>query len=240
MMSNAHQSSNPGWGFFLGLAGVVALMGGVAVWQDRVSGRALSNQQMVLAARAIDLLPDTFGEWQTEAFPMSEDEIRQTGTKSYYNRVVWRRRGGIQGSVMLLCGQTRELSVHPPTVCFQGAGLVLDGEARAVRMPAEVLGGEEGALMAAHFKPAPGVAKNPVFVYWGWSRDGRRWEAPDVPRLSFVGEPFLYKLYVIRDDTGRMPSEKNEVCDQILRDFLPEFHASIDRVAADQSVSRTP
>jgi hypothetical protein len=239
-MSTAPKSASPGSGFYLGLAVVVALMGGVAVWQDRVSGRALSNEQMERAAKAIELLPDTFGDWKTQPLTMSEEEIRQTGTKSYYNRTISRRRGGAVGSLMLMCGQTRELSVHPPTVCFEGVGLVLDGEARAVRLPADVLGGEEGSLMAARFKPGPGVAKLPLFVYWGWSRDGRHWEAPDVPRLSFVGSPFLYKLYVIRDDLGRVSSEQGELCDQILKDFLPEFHASIDRLAAEPSVSMSP
>ena len=239
-MSTTQKSDSPGRGFYLGMALVVALMGGVALLQGRVSGRALFNEQMAQAARAVEALPDSFGNWNTDYRPMSDAEIQQTGTRAYYSRVVWQKRGALSGSVMLMCGQTRELSVHPPTVCFEGVGLVLDGEARAVRLPAQVLGGEEGALMAAHFKPAPGVSKNPLFVYWGWSRDGRRWEAPDVPRLRFVGAPFLYKLYVVRDDTGRGSAQQPELCDQILQDFLPELHASIDRVASEQSVTAAP
>ena len=239
-MNTSQKSGSPSGGFYLAVAVVVALLGGVALWQDRVSGRALSNQQLLQAARAIDSLPDTFGDWLTEPLLMTDDEIRQTGTKSYYNRAVRRRSGGAAGSVMVMCGQTRELSVHPPTVCFEGVGLVLSGEARAVRLPASVLGGEEGSLMAAHFVPGAGVSKLPIFVYWGWSRDGRRWEAPDVPRLNFLGAPFLYKLYVVRDDRGRVVSEQGELCDQILRDFLPELHAAIDRVAAETSVPEVP
>ena len=156
-MRTTQESGSPGWGFYTGLAVVVALMGALAVWQERVSGRALSNEQMARASRAIDMLPDTFGDWETEPRTMSDAEIQQTGTRAYYSRTVWQKRGGAAGSVMLLCGQTRELSVHPPTVCFEGVGLTLDGEARPVRLPAEVLGGEEGTLMAARFKPAPGV-----------------------------------------------------------------------------------
>ena len=236
-MKTTQGSDSPGKGFYLGLAAVVTLIGGVTLVQDRFLGRTLSNEQMSQAALVLGLLPDKFGTWQTEHREMSESEIRQTGTKAYYSRVVWQSRGGGQGTVMLMCGQTRELSAHPPTVCFEGVGLTLDGEAKAVRLPAETMGGQEGELMAAHFKPERGVNKNPVFVYWGWSRDGRRWEAPSVPRLSFVGAPFLYKLYVVRDDTGRSGTRQVEVCDQILKEFLPEFHAAIDRVAAEQSVT---
>lgn len=236
-MNTTQGSDSPGRGFYLGLAAVVILIGAVALFQDRFLGHSLSNAQMAQAARVLEFLPDKFGTWQTEPREMSESEIRQTGTKAYYSRVVWQARGGGQGSVMLMCGQTRELSAHPPTVCFEGVGLTLDGEAKPVRLPAETLGGQEGELMAARFKPERGVNKNPVFVYWGWSRDGRRWEAPSVPRLSFVGAPFLYKLYVVRDDTGRGASRQVELCDQILQEFLPEFHAAIDRIAGESSVT---
>jgi hypothetical protein len=236
-MSTIQGTDSPGRGFYWGLAALVALVGGVALVQDRFLGRSLSNEQMAQAARALEMLPDKFGTWNTEPRQMSESEIRQTGTKAYYNRVVWQTRGGGQGSVMLMCGQTRELSAHPPTVCFEGVGLTLDGEAKPVRLPAETLGGQEGELMAARFKPERGVNKNPVFVYWGWSRDGHRWEAPSVPRLSFVGAPFLYKLYVVRDDANKGANRQPEVCDQILQEFLPELHAAIDRVSAENSVT---
>jgi len=226
-----------GWKFNLGIVGILVLIGGSAWYQELVTGRSHNNEKMATAARAVQLLPDEFAGWTTEARTMTESEITQTGTRAYYSRFLRSKKAAVPVSVMLLCGKTRELSVHPPTVCFEGLGLEVAGEPQRVAIPAEIVGEEGGELMAVHFKPSAYSTARPLFVYWGWSRDGRRWEAPTVPRLHFAGAPFLYKIYVVRDDVSGASSASNELCDVVLRDFLPELHAAIDKVAAGGEVA---
>jgi hypothetical protein len=238
-MNGDATASSSGWKFNVGLVGMLVLIGVTAWFQELVTGRSQNNQKMEAAARAVQILPDQFAGWTTEPRTMSDTEIAQTGTKAYYSRFLRSQKTAVPLSVMLLCGKTRELSVHPPTVCFEGLGLEVEGEPQRVPVPAEVAGEGGGELMAVHFKPSAYSTARPLYVYWGWSRDGRHWEAPSVPRLHFAGAPYLYKIYVVRDDpTGKKPAS-GELCDAVLRDFLPELHAAIDKVSADGEVATT-
>jgi hypothetical protein len=202
---------------------------------------------MAEAAAAVSALPESFGNWKAERFEMGESERKQTGTVGWFTAKVRNTSDNNEASLMLLCGQTRPLSVHPPTVCFQGAGLELVGSTHKIRVPRREGNGSWGEFMQGDFKPVDGGGGGGLRTYWAWSRDGQKWEAPDIPRFSFSGAPYLYKIYVTRivasaDPNGpqarrqtssekpgarRSTADGTELCEVVLNDFLTEFQTSL-------------
>jgi hypothetical protein len=61
-----------------------------------------------------------------------------------------------------------------------------------------------------------------IGVWYAWSR-GEGWEAPNQPRFSLSGAPFLYKTQI----RGYLPlptddeSAQEDPCEKFLRDFVP-------------------
>jgi hypothetical protein len=90
------------------------------------------------------------------------------------------------------------MAVHTPDLCYRGAGYEVVGEPARVAVAGP--GGPAEFWAARLRKPGAGVATT-LRIYWGWSADGR-WRAPDSPRWTFAGAPFLYKVYVVRDATA--------------------------------------
>ncbi|MCY2966579.1 MAG: hypothetical protein NT069_23610 [Planctomycetota bacterium] len=199
---------------------------------------------MQVAAKELDNLPLQFSGWKAEVVELGESERKQTGTVGWYNVGLRNDKTGAQASIMLLCGQTRPLSVHPPTVCFQGMGLEVAGKEQRVQVGSPDGETSWGSFMTADFRPTGEKSAHALRTYWAWSRDGKTWEAPELPRFNFSGAPYLYKIYVSRqiaaselnasgekrNTTGpaetRTPSDK-ELCEAILQNFLPELQQVI-------------
>ncbi len=205
--------------------------------------RWTTSNGMQIAADGLKNLPMQFGDWTATALELEESARKQTGTVGWYNVQLVNDKTGIKANVMLLCGQTRPLSVHPPTVCFLGMGLEIVGKESRVNMRSPDGNKSWGSFKWVDFKPTGETRIQALRTYWAWSRDGETWESPDLPRFSFSGAPYLYKIYVTRqiaatDEPNRDPrvgtrtagsqdANDSELCETVLREFLPELHKVI-------------
>ena len=145
----------------------------------------------VLAAAADRLgdLPAAVGGWTSTPLELDADQLRVAEASGGVVRRYTGPNGEGPVEVMLLAGPQGPISVHPPTVCFRGAGY---SQCAPVRRESV---GRSAEMAATEFEKV--VEGRPVRIrtLWGWGADGS-WSAPDEPRVAFAAEPFLYKLYV--------------------------------------------
>jgi len=150
--------------------------------------------------------------------------------------------------VMLLCGKRGDLAVHTPESCFPSIGME-PAEAK-VATPVKSQDGATsfGTFEAQRYKPtADAKGAVPSRVYWAWSKDGVKWESPTNPRITFAAVPFLYKVYVVRDDSEQgserggpstAQGKSSDLCEDFLRDFLPVISGRVTAKQTDNKVNR--
>jgi hypothetical protein len=127
------------------------------------------------------------------------------------------RQGGNDAVlVILMCGRAGQMAVHTPDVCYRGAGYEMAGTQSQQTLP----GGAR--FWTARFRPATPTSPE-LAIHWAWSAEGR-WQAPDSPRLTFAGQPYLYKLYVVREASAAPGA------DPVITGFLQELLPVLDEV----------
>lgn len=199
---------------------VVLLAAGVA--HGVLTSYWVNNAGMQTASEFIGKLPNSFGAWTGEPYELSREEIRQTGTKASYTVRLSSPEVRTPASIMLLCGQTRPLSVHQPTVCFLGQGLEISRTPESVVVPEAKVESKPGAaapkedaklgqFMTADFRPGAGSNNSPVRVYWAWSTDGVNWRAPDGTTTDIRISPiFVQDLRDPRFERFRSRAEREQ------------------------------
>ena len=167
------------------------------------------------AVARLHAVPMQIGSWQAANVEVDPEPYQQTRAVGY-----WMRRyskGPEAVSVILMCGRAGHMAVHTPDICYRGAGYEMIGEAAKYRLS----GPRPFEFWTATFRH-PGKAASPdLEIYWTWRGDDS-WLAPSSPRLTFGGQPYLYKLYVVREkasEAGR---------DSVTADFLTELMPALE------------
>lgn len=182
------------------------------------------------AAGRLNDVPHAIGAWTATDLDVPASQLEQAGAVGCLYRTYRNGDTGESVQVMLLCGPHGPISVHPPTVCFTGAGWAVKGTDGAVvkdRAGKRTL----GRFRVANFeKPQP---EGPIRMqtYWAWCSTGD-WQTPERPRFAFAGSPYLFKIYVSRvlppsrsqrtaAPAGSKDEKRDDLCVRFLRDFLP-------------------
>jgi hypothetical protein len=196
---------------------VVGVAGGVHGIQ---TDRWRQSAQLEHALARLDSVPLVAGDWRGEDAPYEADDMTRAGIKGCVFRVYQNPRTRESVSVLLVCGRGGPISVHTPDVCYAGAGYrqLTDGRTKEIEWGA----GQKGTFRVTKFVK-PGVVPSQLEIYWGWSRDGRTWDAPENPRMSYARLPALYKLYAVRQFVAGTPGEATDPCKDFLSRALPEF-----------------
>jgi exosortase/archaeosortase family protein len=206
-------------GWRLPLAGaalaVVLAHGAVhAVW----SGRWSDGAEISAYVARLDRVPMKLGDWEGEALRIDPKRQAIGEIEGYVlRRYVHRRSRGVV-SLLVVCGKAGPISVHPPDVCYRGAGFDMVGEAGDVR-----LDGSE--FRVASFRKR-GEAAASLRIFWSWN-DRKGWRAPGSPRIAFGAEPVLFKMYVVREVTGVVGDAATEPAAEFLRVLLPALDRAI-------------
>lgn len=183
------------------------------------------SESLELAAAALDNLPKTIGEWGSEELEITQQVLTVAGATGYAKRMYQNRETGEWIVVTLLCGEHGPISLHPPTVCFTGAGWRAEGKEQIVKYSptkdAKATTWQAGFLKREDFEEQNIVAD------WSWN-NGTGWRASNNPRYEFAGSPFLIKLYVISDADLTQENAKDRR-DQFVKSLLAE----IDRTVFD-------
>jgi hypothetical protein len=187
-----------------------------------------SPVDLSVASGKLDGIPHTVGDWHSLPLEMSEGQLQAAEATGHFSRMYRNDQTQEEIKVIILCGPHGPIAVHPPTICFTGAGWeqTRPEQLREIK-PDEV----QGAFWETVFTrlALDGIRQN-MDTYWAWSVNGN-WEAPDNPRIHFAGSPHLYKMYVTRDHKPNEDKQEKQPteppCEEFLKVFLPTVRAAL-------------
>lgn len=179
--------------FGLCLGGLAVLS--VSAAADSLLNEGLSDPAVLNSAKeSLSKIPETIGAWTSTPMTIDERELRLGEISGYFRREFRHAETGRAVVLTILCGAAGPMSVHPPTACFEGVGYSLISGPSVVG----VTDAEDVtiSLNKATFRPQGAMTSDVVRVFWGWSPNGE-WDAPANPRISYRGQPVLFKLYTV-------------------------------------------
>jgi hypothetical protein len=164
------------------------------------------------AAAVLPEIPTRIGDWVGEDIP---SQIAEPGI-AHLARKYTHAANGRSFIVSLSLGHPGLTAIHTPEYCYTGSGYEMEGgigKYAAPSTPAEF-------FTTAFQKPG---GTDPLRIYWAWSADGT-WRAPNHPRLTYLGQRSLCKLYVVAGgDAAAKPGQ-----DSTLDDFVAKFVGTLN------------
>jgi hypothetical protein len=206
----------------LAIAFVVVFVDGLVygLWTDRWgNGQAVDE-----AVGRLERVPLTIGDWQGQARLEGSREAEQAGFSGFCLRRYERPRDGMVVEVMLACGRPGPLCVHPPSVCYAGAGFV-QAEA-AVKHVAFAAADTPAEFWKSRFTKSDSAIPMNLRIFWSW-RTLTSWKAAHNPRWEFAAEPVLFKMYVTHVLTGADDRREDSACAEFLDLLLPEIEKAV-------------
>lgn len=89
------------------------------------------------AAKAIESLPDKFGDWETAEIPIPASAQTLLKPNAMLSRALTNRVTGEQASLVLVqCRDTRDMAGHYPPICYPGQGWTENAPRRPVELTA--------------------------------------------------------------------------------------------------------
>lgn len=173
------------------------------------------------AVARLDGVPLVIGDWHGRVLGADAEMFARAGAVGYWMRRYDRK--GQSVTVILMCGPAGKMSVHRPDDCYRGVGYEVLGAPTTHRL--EGMEAPPAEFFTARFRKPQSVAPSQLRIDWSWNASGT-WQAPDSPRWTFRGEPFLYKLYLVRE---MLPNEnlKSEPNIELLRLMLPVLQQAL-------------
>jgi Protein of unknown function (DUF3485) len=173
----------------------------------------------------LDSIPMVIGDWQGTAFELPPKERAMAGAVTCVGRKYSNPARGVSVTVLLLGGLPGDISNHTPDVCYPGAGYTLNAISP---FDYRYASGQKRAGFRTALATRGGASPSVLRILWGWNAS-KGWTAPEEPRWSFASEPWLCKLYVIRETAGSALEPE----DDPYTDFLAVFLSEVDRRVFD-------
>jgi hypothetical protein len=192
-----------------------AVLGAAAVAHGLRTDRWGESADLRAAADRMAQIPARVGDWDSEPFTLDPRQVEAAQVAGVFSRRYTHRYAGETVTVMILCGRPGPVAVHPPEVCYGGAGYT-----PGVPRKHPLAGG--GGLWVADFTkdgPRPEVLR----ISWAWSPGGGELVAADAPRTDFAGSKLLYKVYLIRSIAGKDPAAAGTPELELLAALMPEL-----------------
>jgi hypothetical protein len=210
------------------LAGIFVLVG-TGVASGLFTDRWRTSDDVADAVRRLDKVATTLGDWESKPEPLDAKVLKIGGIAGYLQRTYTHRRSGAMATVLVVCGRPGPISVHTPDACYQAQGFVPDGPARTEPIP--LPGGRPPAsFFVGNFARESAKGLERLRVFWSWKpRSG--WRAVDDPRIAFVRERALYKVYFIRPIRATAEPLADDPCVVLMGALLPEFDRALDKPA---------
>lgn len=201
---------------FVLIASIAILALGIGGWAHGVTtDRWGVPVSVVETSSRVRNLPVQIGPWVGTDSEMDQRQLTVAGASGALARRYENRETGEIVQINLLAGRPGPMSLHEPTVCFAGSGLVQIEKVSKAKKSGQ-LPRVSGQFSKTVFR-APQTRDAGMVTLWAWSRDGSIWEAPESPRSSFAGAGHLFKLYIIGS------ASKNDAGETALSPAASEF-----------------
>lgn len=219
------------------VVGAVVLVLAVTVvqglWTDRWTGRQVGAELDQAAKLLESRFPKTFGDWEYERdLESSQAELQRAGAVGHVSRLYRNKRTKARISAFVVCARPHDASGHTPDRCYPGAGFTI-GEPEH-RQTISLEGGGVAETFTGTFVKAGQTLR----VFWTYGvpdkapaaagpvDPSRRWIAPGIARIALNGEPSVYKLYAIADQTRLSSSQAMVECQDFIGRLLPALNES--------------
>jgi Protein of unknown function (DUF3485) len=202
-------------GFYGAVVGIVALTVGPTLYLGHKQD--IQAELLDKAAERLTSVPSHFGPWlQREEDSLNETAVQILGNPRQLCRTYVHSETGETVSMVLLAGLAGPMAVHTPEICMPSREYEMIKPATPIEIVAH--GGKHG-FFATLFR-AKTLEGQKLNVYYGWSRDGDQWEAPNYPRVAFAPLPMLYKVQVVCQEPTS-PDAGPTAGELFLADLLP-------------------
>ncbi len=230
----------------LGVASVLVIASSIVqgYWTNRFG--AMSNDEIVQQfSNRLEPIPKVIGKWEAVDHDMNAQEQEVAGIVGYISREYTNTDTKASVSVMLVCGNFRNIAKHEPTQCYTAAGFTQEKEV-------DPYSKNVNDDTTASFNTTVFKREEPQFerlrIFWSWNYDGQ-WIAPSNARWALSGKPALYKLYVI-SHVGHNEDIETGAALKFIKEFIPVANAqlfpkevkpaSAEADPSDSSSSETP
>ena len=213
------------------VAGAALLVVGATVVQGRWSERwtPISRDAVIHAAKLLEeRFPERFGEWEFERELESDPkELEAAGAVGHISRLYRNSRSKARVSAFVVCALPYDASAHTPDRCYPGAGFSI-GESEH-RVKVNLGAGRAAEAFTATFAKAGQTLR----IFWTYGVPGDspdaplEWTAPQLARIALAGEPSVYKLYAIADQTRIGTSQSMVECEDFIAQLVPALDASL-------------
>lgn len=206
----------------VGVAGILVIASSIVqgVWTNRFGARSDSEIVKEFADR-LELVPKVIGKWEAVDHPMNAQEQEVAGIVGYVSREYRNIDTNQSVTVMLVCGNFRNIAKHEPTQCYVAAGFTQEKETEGYSKKTSDT--TTANFNTTVFKREEQKELQRMRIFWSWNYNGE-WVAPSYARWSLRGLPALYKLYVI---SNVRPGEDIEQSDALK--FIEEFIPVVDQ-----------
>ena len=188
--------------------------------------RSGSLQQV---SKLLSDLPKKIGEWESIELEIPPQQLVIAGATGSVARQYTHTKTGASIQVTLLCGPHGPISLHPPTVCFTGAGWTQKTPEQ--KQEFQKTEDSQHTFWECRFTRENDLREQVILTDWAWS-DGSGWVASDNPRFEYASSPFLIKLY-ITSEASLADGEARAQRDQFVNLLLDEIERTItDPIAA--------
>jgi hypothetical protein len=203
----------------VGIALVLAVGVAHGLWTERWGS---SPQLHAAAARLEHEQPGNLGPWLAKPAELpSADALRRAGVERAWACTYTHRYSRRTVTVLVLCGRAGPLTKHRPEHCYPGAGYEMTAAPTSLPIvPAPNTPVDLFRVAAFTRHDVTGDAQFRIF--WSWYAGGS-WQAPESPRWSFARQPYLVKLYVLRELPERPESPEQDPAIDLIKRLTPEL-----------------
>ncbi len=206
------------------LAGVTLVQGN---WSER--WKKISREEVERAAVLLEeRFPAEFGDWRSERdLPGDPKELKAAGAVGHVSRLYRNDKSRARVSTFVVCALPYDASAHTPDRCYPGAGFEI-GESEH-RVTVDLGKGREAEVFTGTFVKSDQTLR----IFWTYGIPGEtpdsglRWVAPQIARIALAGEPAVYKLYAIADQTRIGPSQSMVECENFIAQLVPALDAAL-------------
>jgi hypothetical protein len=219
---------------------------------ERWTGRNVTGEISRAAALLEGGFPREAGDWRAvDDLQADPQELQRAGAVGYVSRTYRNENGGPLVAAFVVCATPHEASGHTPDRCYPGAGFEIAEQEHRQNVP--LTDGREAETFTGTFRKSDQTLR----VFWTYGIPAKpadakadptapadstelRWVAPQIARIALNGEPYVYKLYVIVDQTKLGSSQATLECTNFLAAVLPAFNTTLAEADTKPDVGPTP
>ncbi len=202
---------------FILVTGITLLSGLI---HARMTNRWGPSGELLAVGERLQGVPKQFGNWKmgdSGSGTLSDAEIRQLEPFGFIVRTYVNQTTGQQMGVTVILGPVGPIGAHTPDVCYTGRDWKTYHERKEITVQSS---GEARDRLWGLTLESTGLQGQMLRVYYGWTVGGE-WAAPYDARITFAGNPYLYKIQLAAPLPAGDIALKGDPGPAFLKDFLP-------------------